>query len=78
MKQPRHKGREMLPLSVSDAARSGDAEAVERVLRYYSGYINKLCTKTLYDETGCPYECLDEYMKRCLEIKLIQAVVTME
>ena len=26
MKQPRHKGREMLPLSVSDAARSGDAE----------------------------------------------------
>ena len=42
MKQPRHKGREMLPLSVSDAARSGDAEAVERVLRYYSGYINKL------------------------------------
>jgi len=78
MKQPHHKGREMLPLSVIRAARSGDAEAVERVLRYYSSYINKLCTRTLYDETGCPYECLDEYMKRCLEIKLIQAIVTME
>ncbi len=78
MKKPRHKGREMLPLSVSNAARSGDTEAVERVLRYYSGYINKLCTRTLYDETGRPYEGLDEYMKRCLEIKLIQAVVTME
>jgi hypothetical protein len=49
-----------------------------RGLQYYSGYINKLCTKTLYDENGRPYECLDEYMKRCLEIKLVQAVVTME
>ena len=49
---------------------------MERVLRYYSGYINKLCTRTLYDETGRPYECLDEYMKRRLEIKLIQAIVT--
>lgn len=78
MKQPHHKGREMLPLSVSRAARAGDAEAVERVLRYYSSYINKLCTRTLYNETGCPYECLDEYMKRCLEIKLIQAIVTMK
>ena len=76
MKQPRHKGKAMLPLSVSNAARAGDAEAVEQVLRYYAGYINKLCTRTLYDETGRPYECLDEYMKRCLEIKLIQAIVT--
>ena len=48
---------------------------MERVLRYYSGYINKLCTRTLYDETGRPYECLDEYMKRCLEIKLTQAII---
>ena len=77
MKQPRHKGREMLPLSVSDAARSGDAEAVERVLRYYEGYINKLCTRTLYDEYSYPHECVDEYMKHLLEIKLIHAIVAM-
>ena len=51
---------------------------MEQVLRYYAGYINKLCTRTLYDETGRSYECLDEYMKRCLEIKLIQAIVTAE
>lgn len=78
MKKPRHKGRELLPLSVIHAARAGDSEAVEQVLRYYSSYMNKLCTRTLYDETGCPYECLDEYMKRCLEIKLIQAIATMK
>ena len=75
MKHRNYKGRELLPLAVSDAARAGDAEAVERVLRYYEGYINKLCTRTLYDEYGYPYICLDEWMKHHLENKLIQAIV---
>ena len=75
MKQPTFCGRELLPLSVIEAARAGDPLAVERVLRYYEGYINKLCTRTLYDSNGFPYVCVDEYMKRCLEIRLIQAIV---
>lgn len=77
MKQPSYKGRELLPLSVIEAARAGDAEAVERVLRYYEGYINKLCTRTLYDEIGQPHVCVDEFMKRRLEIKLIHSIVVM-
>ena len=32
-----------LPLAVIEAARAGDAGAVEQVLQYYNGYINKLC-----------------------------------
>lgn len=76
MNNPNYKGIELLPLSVIEAARAGDAEAVERVLRYYSGYMNKLCTRTLYDENGYPHVCLDEAMKRRLEIKLIHAIVT--
>ena len=76
MKNPNYKGIELLPLSVVEAARAGDAEAVERVLRYYEGYINKLCTRTLYDEYGRPHVCVDEYMKRRLEIKLISSIVT--
>ena len=32
-------------------------------------------TRTLYDEDGYPHLCVDEYMKRCLEIRLIQAIV---
>ena len=76
MKNPNYKGIELLPLSVIEAARAGDAEAVERVLRYYEGYINKLCTRTLYDEYGHPHACVDEYMKRRLEIKLISSIVT--
>ena len=50
MKNPNYKSIELLPLSVIKAACAGDAEAVERVVRYYEGYINKLCTRTLYDE----------------------------
>ena len=76
MKNPNYKGIELLPLSVIEAARAGDAEAVERVLRYYEGYINKLCTRTLYDEYGQTHVCVDKYMKRRLEIKLISSIVT--
>lgn len=77
MKQPTYKGKELLPLSVIDAAREGDAQAVDSVLRYYEGYINKLCTRTLYDPDGQPRVRVDEYMKRRLEIKLIHSIVSM-
>ena len=72
-----NKGRALLPMPVIEAARAGDAEAVEQVLRYYEGYINKLCTRALYDEYGYPHECVDEHMKHLLEIKLIHAIVAM-
>ncbi len=75
MTNPNYKGRALLPMSVIEAARAGDVEAVERVLWYYEGYINKLCTRTLYDEYGYPHVCLDEFMKHRLEIKLIHAIV---
>jgi len=66
MKQPTFCGRELLPLSVIEAARAGDPLAVERVLRYYEGYIDKLCTRKLYDLDGSPHVRVDEYMKRRL------------
>lgn len=75
MKEPAYKGKEPLPLSVYVSARAGDPQAVERLLRYYDNYMNCLCTRMLYDEDGYPHLCVDEYMKRCLEIRLIQAIV---
>ena len=74
MKRRNDKGRELLPLAVSGAVQTGDA--VEQVLRYYEGYINRLCTRTVYDESGCPHACLDEYMKSRLENKLIRAILS--
>ena len=64
MKKPTYKGKELLPLPVIDVARDGDSQAVDQVLRYYEGYINKLCTRTLYDPDGQPHVRVDEYMKR--------------
>lgn len=75
MNNPNYKGIELLPLSVIEAARAGDAGAVEQVLQYYNGYINKLCTRTLYDDCGQLHVCVDEYMKHRLENKLIYAIV---
>lgn len=77
MKTPAYQGKELLPLSVIDAARNGDALAMDQVLRYYEGYINKLCTRTLYDPDGQPRVRVDEYMKHRLEIKLIHSIVSM-
>lgn len=75
MKQPTFHGRVLLPLSVFADASAGDPLAVERVLRYYEGYIDKLCTRTLYDLDGTPHVRVDEYMKRRLQSKLIRAIL---
>ena len=69
MKQPTFCGRELLPLSVIEAVRVGDPLAVESVLRYYDGYMNKLCTRTLYDLDGLPHVRVDEHMKDRLQAK---------
>ena len=47
MKQPTFHGRVLLPLSVFADARAGDPLAMEGILRYYDGYMNKLCIFTL-------------------------------
>ena len=75
MKQPTFHGRVLLPLSVYEAARAGDILAMGQILRYYDGYINKLCTRILYDDYGQPHVCVDEYMKHRLQNKLIYAIV---
>ena len=75
MKQPTFNGRVLLPMDAIEPARAGDPLAVERVLRYYEGYINKLCTRTLYDKDGLPHIGIDEYMKHRLQAKLTEAIV---
>lgn len=75
MKQPTFNGRVLLPMDVIEAARVGDPLALERILRYYDRYINKLCTRTLYDKNGLQYIGVDEYMKHRLQAKLTEAIV---
>ena len=65
----------LLPLSVFAEARAGNPLAMERILRYYDGYINKFCTRTLYDLDGTPRLRVDEHMKHRLQAKLAEAIV---
>ena len=75
MKQPTFNGRVLLPMDVIEAARASDPLALERILRYYDRYINKICTRTLYDKDGLPHIGIDEYMKHRLQAKLVGAIV---
>lgn len=75
MKQPTFNGRVLLPMDVIETAHAGDPLALERILRNYNRYINKISTRTLYDKDGLPYIGVDEYMKRCLQAKLVEAIV---
>lgn len=75
MKQPTFNGRVLLPMDVIEAARAGDPLALERILRYYDRYINKICTRTLYGKNGLPYIGVDEYMKHRLQAKLTESIV---
>lgn len=75
MKQPTFCGRELLSLSVIEAVRAGNPLALESVLWYYKGYIDKFCTRTIYDLDGSPHVRVDEYMKHRLQAKLVEAIV---
>ena len=66
MKQPTFNGRVLLPMDVIEAAHAGDPLALERILWYYNRYINKICTRTIYDKNGLTYIGVDEYMKQRL------------
>ena len=41
----------------------------------YEGYIDKLYTRTLYNLDETSHVRVDEYMKHCLQNKLIRAIL---
>ena len=66
----------LIPYPVIAAAVRGEPDAVNTVIRHYSGYIAALSTRTSYDVHGCsyPYPQVDEDLRR-LETKLIIAIL---
>ena len=65
----------LLPFSVIEAATTGNVDAINAVLKHYEPYIAALATRRLYDENGVPHLCVDEEMRRRLEIKLITKIL---
>jgi hypothetical protein len=68
----------LLPYPVIVLAAGGDVDAINAVLRHYEGYIAVLSTRQLFDEYGNPHLCVDEGIRRRLEIKLITAILTFD
>ena len=64
-----------LPYPVIVAASNGEVQAMKQVLNYYDGYIISLSKRTLYDEYGNSYICVDESIRQRLQSKLIVAVL---
>jgi len=65
----------LLPYPVIVAATHGDVDAINAVLKHYEGYIAALSTRRLYDESGQPYLCVDEGLRRRLEAKLTAKIL---
>ena len=47
---------------------------MEQILQHYDAYINKLCLRTMVDESGQTHKQVDPYMKGRLQSKLMQAI----
>lgn len=67
----------LLPFHII-AASEGDVSAINAVLKHYEGYIIKLSTRKLYDESGQVHYCIDETLRRRLETKLITKILAFE
>lgn len=72
-KKNNHSG--LLPYHIIVAAASGDVNAINTVLKHYEGYIAVLATRRFYDESGRLYYCVDETLRRRLEMKLITKIL---
>ena len=64
-----------LPVTTIQKAMRGDEDALAVVLACYQGYIRSLATRTVVDEYGNEYLCVDEYMRHRLEAKLINSIM---
>lgn len=53
-------------------------KCINTVLKHYEGYIIKLSTRKLYDESGQVHYCIDETLRRRLETKLITKILAFE
>lgn len=65
----------MITYEVMVAATMGDPVAAEQVLRYFDGYIDRLCTHHFVDEVGRVTYGVDTARKTQLQGKLLAAMM---
>lgn len=65
----------LVPYPIIAAAVRGEPDAVNVVIRHYSGYIAACSTRASYDSFGNLSFQVDEELRRRLETKLIVAIL---
>ena len=62
---------EHLPFEIILSETEGDPEAIETVMKFYDGYISKLCLRKWYDEYGNVCMVVDAELKNRVQICLL-------
>ena len=75
VRKPRHS---LIPYATIRAASQGDADAINTDLQHYEGYIARLSLRPMRNSYGCTRLCVDEFMRRRLEIKLIAGILSFQ
>ena len=68
----------LLPYPIIAAAVRGEPDAVNTVIRHYSGYIAAMSVRKSYDKNGNVCFTVDEDIRRRLETKLTIAILTFD
>lgn len=65
----------MMSYEVMASAVSGDPVAIEKVIDYFDGYMDQLCTHAFLDESGRVEYGVDTLRKTQLRGKLLRAIL---
>lgn len=53
----------LIPYHIIFAAKDGDKEAMDAILKHYDAFFTKLSTRPALDQYGNSYDVVDKYMK---------------
>ena len=62
-----------IPYTTIAAAKGGDADAIQTILRHYERYILHYCRRTVYDEDNIPHIVIDEDARSRIEAGYLEA-----
>lgn len=69
------KSKKLIPYSVILAAKGGNAEAMEKILRHYDGLILHYSRRTIADEYGNTVVVVDPEIKSRIQARLMYQII---
>lgn len=68
----------MIPFPVIVRAADGDIEAINQIVRHYSGFIASRSMRPMKDEYGNTHMVVDETLRRRMETRLIAKILSLK